>query len=76
MEFRFAPMIVEGGRVLILAYRYDDTVAATLSVSPAKVPETYLITGNDPRTDKRIRLKIVAVSAFDAAVKFCAGRVV
>ena len=76
MTFRFAPMIVEGGRVVILAYRGDDSVAGTLNVSASRTAETYLITGRDPSTAKRIHMKIVAISAFDAAVKFCSGVVI
>jgi hypothetical protein len=69
-------MIVEGGRVLILAYRHDDSVAATLNVTASRRKETYFITGADPRTNQRIRLKVLSVSAFEAAVKFCSGRLI
>jgi hypothetical protein len=74
IEYRYAPMIVEGGSVKVMVYDKCDRLCSMLSVKVRKAGG-YLVSGQDPGRDKQVRTRIGGISAFDAANKYCQGLV-
>lgn len=70
-DFRYSPMIVEGGKVQVMVYDRTDRLVSRLSVEPSA--EGYLICGEDPGRSRAVRTKVESISAFDAARKYCEG---
>jgi hypothetical protein len=73
LRYRYAPMIVEGGAVKVMVYDRQDRLLAILGVTAASTGEGYLVRGKDPARGKVIQTRVLGISAFDAAQKYCAG---
>jgi hypothetical protein len=71
MEYRYAPMIIEGGAVKIMVYDQTDALCSVLEIR--RTETSYVVTGMDPHRGKSIRTKVEGISAFDAARKYCEG---
>jgi hypothetical protein len=72
IEYRYAPMIVEGGSVKVMVYDKSDRLCSMLSVKVRKAGG-YLVRGDDPGRGKQVKTAVAGISAFDAARKYCAG---
>lgn len=70
--FRYPPMIVEGGTVKVMVYDHQNELRSSLEVRSYR-SGVYLILGVDPGRGKSVSTKVVGISAFDAASKYCAG---